>query len=92
MDYEWDPRKDAENLRRHGLSLADGVMALEDPDAESWIDNRHDYGELRIITLGAGAEGILYVVTTGIADNQIRIISVRKAESSEKNWYYQGRP
>ncbi len=52
MEYEWDAAKDAENRRKHRLSLADGIPALEDPDAESWIDTRFDYSEERIVTLG----------------------------------------
>jgi uncharacterized DUF497 family protein len=52
MNYVWDPEKDAENRRRHRLTLADGIAALEDPDAECWIDDRFEYGEERIVTLG----------------------------------------
>lgn len=92
MKYEWDPIKDDENLHKHGLSLADGIPALEDPAAESWIDERYDYGEERIITLGRVPQAILLVVTTEIAEGWTRIISVRKAEAYEKERYYQGRP
>ena len=63
MQYAWDPAKDALNRRKHGLSLADGIAALEDPVREAWIDNRFDYGEERMITLGATLHGVLYVVT-----------------------------
>jgi uncharacterized DUF497 family protein len=52
MEYSWDPEKDAENRRKHRLSLADGIAALEDPNYESWLDDRFDYGEERTITLG----------------------------------------
>jgi len=92
MYYEWDARKDSENYRKHGISLADGVAALEDSEAVSWIDSRYDYGEERIITLGVGIQGILYVVTTEIAEDETRIISVRQAETYEKERYRQGRP
>jgi len=91
MFYEWDLRKNRENLQKHDLRLADAVSALEDPDAEFWIDDRYDYGEERIITLGHAPQGILYVVSTEISDDLTRIISVRKAEGYEKDWYYQGR-
>lgn len=84
MLYEWDVNKEKENLAKHGVSLADGVSAIEDPYAESWIDDRYDYDEERTITLGCGIKGILYVVTTAIAEELTRIISVRKAERYEK--------
>jgi hypothetical protein len=91
MSYEWHPRKDAANRRKHQLSLADGIPALEDPYAESWIDERYDYDEQRVITLGMTTHAILLVITTEISEEQTRIISVRKAERREKGWYYQGR-
>lgn len=92
MHYEWDSRKDAENRRKHGLSLADGVAALEDPNAQSWIDDRCDCGEERILTLGLAKWGVLYVVTTEISEDVTRILSVRKAEGFEREWYGQGHP
>jgi uncharacterized DUF497 family protein len=84
--------KDAENRRRHRLSLADGIPALEDPNAESWIDDRFDYGEERILTLGVNQTRVLLVVTTEVSDETTRIISVRRAERHEEVWYYQGKP
>jgi uncharacterized DUF497 family protein len=42
--------------------------------------------------LGLAPNGILYVVSTELAVDLTRIISVRKAEAYEKEWYYQGRP
>jgi uncharacterized DUF497 family protein len=90
MHYEWNSPKDAENFRKHRLFLADGVAALEDPSAQSWVDDRYDYGEERVITLGLGQRGILYGVTTEISEDTTRIISVRKAEASEAAWHRQG--
>jgi uncharacterized DUF497 family protein len=92
MEYEWDAAKDAENRRKHGLSLADGIPALEDPDAESWIDTRFDYGEERIVTLGRNQARILFVVATEPAEDRTRIISVRRAEKHEERWYHKGHP
>jgi uncharacterized DUF497 family protein len=90
MEYEWDPEKDAENRRKHLLSLADAIPALEDSNAESWIDDRFDYGEQRIITLGLANNRVLLVVTTEPDEEKTRIISARKAELYEEQWYYQG--
>jgi uncharacterized protein len=90
MTYEWDLRKDGQNRGKHGLSLADGIPALEDPDAESWVDERFDYGEERIITLGRSRAGMLFVVTSEITADLIRIVSVRRAERYEEEWYYTG--
>jgi hypothetical protein len=87
MRYVWDPAKDVLNRRRHGLSLPDGIPALEDPERDDWIDNRFDYGEERIVTLGMGQRQVLYVVSTERDEDCIRIISVRRAEEDEIKRY-----
>ena len=89
MDYEWDPEKDSLNRRKHGLGLADGIHALEDPFCEIWIDDRFDYEEERLVTLGMSPAGVLFVVTTEIRTELTRIISVRRAELHEWQRYDQ---
>jgi uncharacterized DUF497 family protein len=91
MRYVWDPAKDILNKRKHGLSLAEGIPALQDPDRDSWIDRRFDYGEERIGTLGMGKRQILYVVSTEWDENCTRLISVRRAEDDEIERYGLGR-
>lgn len=91
MRYLWDPAKDRQNRQKHRLALADGIAALEDPNRESWIDDRYDYGEERIITLGLNERHVLFVVTTEAGEDGTRIISVRKAESDEIEKYEVGR-
>ena len=92
MRYVWDPAKDALNQRKHDLSLADGIPALEDPQRVSWFDDRFDYGEERIANLGVGQGNLLlYVVTTEPYEETTRIISVRRAEPHEIELYGLGR-
>jgi len=74
------------------LRLPDGVDALEEPFAFSWIDDRYDYDEERQITLGMSPKGILYIVTTEMDFNLTRIISVRRAERNEQQKYDQNHP
>ena len=52
MEFEWDPGKARENLRKHGVDFADAVIALEDENALTIEDPDHD--ELRFKTLGMG--------------------------------------
>jgi uncharacterized DUF497 family protein len=91
MRYVWDPAKDVLNKRKHGISFAEGVPALEDPERDSWIDNRFDYGEERIVTLGMGERHVLYVVSTERDEDCIRLVSVRRAEDHEIKRYGLGR-
>ena len=89
MDIDWDPRKAAENLRKHGIDFADAVIALEDENALTIEDNDHE--EQRFKTLGIGPRlNILYVIHAYRDNDCIRIISARKADRSETEQYYRG--
>jgi uncharacterized protein len=95
MRYEWDPEKDLLNRRKHGLPLAAGIPVLEDPAGISAPDDRFEYGEERIITLGCSSGNILAVVSVERikqdGEEIMRIISVRKAVKREQETYYFGR-
>ena len=87
MQIEFDPTKDASNREKHGLSLA--MAAGLDWDASLvWVDERVDYGELRMIAL-APETGILYVVAFVDRGETRRIISLRKANRREVKHYVQ---
>ncbi len=89
MDYEWDPRKAAENLGKHGVDFADALIALEDENALTIEDC--DAEELRFKTLGMGPYlKVLYVVHAERGEDCIRIISARHATKYEVKQYYQG--
>ena len=89
MDISWDPRKAAENLRKHGVDFADAVIALEDHNVLTIEDNDHE--EQRFKTLGISPSlKVLYVVHTLYDNNCIRIISARKADRNECEQYYRG--
>jgi uncharacterized DUF497 family protein len=87
MRYTWDPEKDALNRRKHGMSLEEGVPALEDARNNSWIDDRFDYGKERFATLGLGRRRVLYVISTISQKDLTRVISVRKANKNEVEQY-----
>ena len=89
MEFEWNPRKAKENLRKHDVEFADAVIALEDEKALTIVDPDHD--EPRFKTLGMGPTlNILFVVHCEQSSNSIRIISARKADKKETKIYFQG--
>jgi uncharacterized DUF497 family protein len=65
--YTWpvtatfDPKKNAENLKKHGVSLAEGDGVLSDPLAVT-IEDESAQGEQRFVTLGGNTFGALMVV------------------------------
>lgn len=87
MFIEFDPAKDAANQDKHGLSLA-MASELDWDQALVWVDERHDYGELRMIAL-APDSGILYYVAFVDRADARRIISLRKANRREVKHYVQ---
>jgi len=58
---EFDPKKNAINLRKRGVSLSEGDGVLDDPLALT-IEDSSAEDEQRFVTLGANALGDLMVV------------------------------
>jgi len=87
--FEWDPRKDAENQRKHGVSFEEARTVFADEYALLLDDPDHSGGEERFILLGLSAAfRVLVVVHTYRAhDDIIRIISARKATKVERQQY-----
>jgi len=51
MDYQWDPKKAASNLRKHKVDFADAVGVFEDEWALT-IREQDVAGEQRWVTMG----------------------------------------
>ncbi len=80
VDVSFDPAKDAANIAKHGLSLAE--FAGFDGEAIVVADTRYDYGESRYQLRGRiGGRGYCAVV---VFDNDVlRLISFRRAHDKE---------
>jgi uncharacterized DUF497 family protein len=87
MNITFDPAKDATNITKHGVSLADAV-GFEWDEAITWPDLRHEYGENRMAGIGYIGNRLFYVVFVDRDENR-RIISLRKANQREVNRYAQ---
>ena len=85
MQFDFDPGKDATNLSKHGLSLA-AAAELSWEAALVWLDDRADYGEVRMVAL-APIGNTLYFVAFVDCESTRRIISLRRANRREVNHY-----
>ncbi len=85
MKVIFDEAKDVLNKIKHGLSLTEATK-LEWEDALIWQDTLRDYGEARMIALGAVGERLYCVVYVDREDVR-RIISLRKTNNREKKLY-----
>jgi uncharacterized DUF497 family protein len=85
----FDPRKNAANLNKHGVSLAEGDGVLNDPLALTIEDDSAE-GEQRFVSIGMNAFGSLMVVAYTYRGDDVRLISVRKADPKERRAYEKG--
>lgn len=60
MDFEWDEDKRRTNLEKHGVDLLEAALIF-DGDYTSRVDDRRDYGEQRLVSIGL-ANGKYFVV------------------------------
>lgn len=87
MRYTHDARKQAANLKKHGYDFKDAPRVIESAATVTFEDRRFDYDEQRFITLGM-LHGKVVVIATAETDEEIRVISMRKAEPNEEEIYY----
>jgi len=82
---EFDPEKNAKNLRERGI----GFERFADMDFDTAIsleDTRKDYGELRLRVLGY-IDGQLHAAVITPRGEMIRVISLRRANQREERAY-----
>ncbi|GAB4143774.1 MAG: BrnT family toxin [Elainellaceae cyanobacterium] len=88
MAYQWNRDKAIANLRKHGIDFADAVSVFSDDLAITIPDERFD--EERFVTIGGDAFARVLVVVYTMRDDEIRIISARKATRQERQQYEEG--
>ena len=89
LRFEWDPKKNRENQRRHKVSFEEAETAFADEHGLLMADPDHSEDEDRFILLGLSARLRLLVVchTYREEDKVIRLVSARKADRSERAQY-----
>jgi len=87
--FEWEARKAAANVRKHGVSFAEAETAFYDDYATVVDDPDHSDDEDRFLLLGmsAGLRVLVVVHCVREAGSVVRLISARKATRSERAQY-----
>jgi uncharacterized DUF497 family protein len=85
MKYEWDENKRIANLAKHGVDFTEAEN-FDWSSAIETIDDRFTYIEDRWVALGL-IEGRLHVLIYTMRGENIRLISLRKANKREKDYY-----
>jgi uncharacterized DUF497 family protein len=87
-NFDWDPAKARENLRKHGISFERAAQVFLDPSAISIYDEEHSDEEDRWVTLAKDKNETLLVVIHTFRELDsghcsIRLISARRATRRE---------
>ena len=85
MAIVFDSAKSARNVRERGLSF-ERVVEFDFDTAIFEIDEREDYGELRVRALGF-LDGRLHSLVFTERGEDLRVISLRKATRAEMRSY-----
>ena len=86
-EFEWDPEKAANNLRKHGISFVEAATVFFDTLSVTIPDPLHSAEEDRFVVTGLSNRRRVLVVVHADRGARIRIISARLASSSERKKY-----
>jgi len=87
--FSWDSKKAETNIKKHAVSFEEAGTVFIDPNARIIFDPDHSKTEDRYILLGLSSSLRLIAVCHCFRknDNEIRIISARKANRKEQKEY-----
>ena len=90
LTFEWDEDKARENLRKHKVGFDEAKTVFLDPFSVTIPDPDHSIDEERFVDIGTSVNGRVLVVVYTERGANIRLISCRKATSSERRKYEEG--
>jgi uncharacterized protein len=86
--FEWDPKKERENITKHGVSFKEAkVLFTSKVDYLEIYDAMHSGVEERFIAIGPIRRGLVLLVFTERSEDTMRIISARWASKIERALY-----
>ena len=91
MEFEWDPRKNEANIRKHGVAFSEAATVFGDVLSITVPDPDHSQEEDRYIITGVSGQNRLMMVAHLERGERIRIISARELNRSEKRDYEENR-
>lgn len=87
MEFEADPLKSAQNLRKPKVSFEEAASIFGDSMAYTFADPDHSIGESRWLTFGMSSKGRVLAVIHTERRGKIRLISARVATKHERKIY-----
>ncbi|HUE13095.1 MAG TPA: BrnT family toxin [Planctomycetaceae bacterium] len=87
LEFAWDREKAASNQKKHRVTFEEAASVFADPVAAIFDDERHSDEEQCEIIIGQSAKKRLLLVSFTGRVGAIRIISARRATTSERRDY-----
>lgn len=88
--FEWDEEKARENFKKHKVSFEEAKTIFNDPFSTTIPDPQHSIGENHYIDIGFSSNNRTLIVVYTERGSNIRIISSRKANKTERRKYGEG--
>jgi uncharacterized protein len=89
LQFTFDPRKDAANIAKHGLSLSDAQLVFNAVNKLTIESARGDEDRLMDVAMVEVAGVVLVLVYVLREPNEVRVISLRRASKQERTLYAQ---
>lgn len=87
VKFDWDRKKAALKLRKHGVSFEEASTCFDDP-AGCYFRNDTPSYEDRLILIGMSEKSrLLFIVHAEVGRDAIRIVSARKASPAQRKIY-----
>jgi len=88
--FTWTEEKNLLNKKKHGFFLSEIIDVFDDPYLIDWYDEEHSsMEEDRYICLGRLKDTVIFFVVFTEEDDNIHLITARKAELIEERAYYE---
>ena len=87
MEFEWDPKKEAKNIRRHKVTFREAATVFGDTLSTTVPDPDHSEEEDRYIIIGLSQRRRLLMVSHTERGERTRIISARPLTPTEREVY-----
>lgn len=85
IEFEWDPAKASENLRKHRVAFREAVTVLADGLSITVYDPDRSQGEDRCLTVGVSANSGLLMIAHTDCGGRIRIVRARDLTRTERD-------
>ncbi|WP_203073796.1 BrnT family toxin [Falsiroseomonas ponticola] len=95
MRFSWDEWKAADNLRKHGVRFEAAIRVFDDPSHRTRLDDTRHEQRWQTIGMPSSANPLVLLVVhaqwVSGDDEEVRIISARRATPRERRAYHAGK-